>query len=88
MEDHAMAPHSPEVTIPNVRLDLEELLAVIQTLDEPSRARVARVLVEVEMDARFKNLIEELATRAPVEEISDADIDREVRAVRGAVRPA
>jgi hypothetical protein len=79
---------SSEITIPNVRLDLEELLAVIQCLDEPSRARVARALVEVEIEARFKDLVEQLAARAPAEDITDADIDREVQAVRNAARPA
>lgn len=83
-----MAFRSSEVTIPNVRLDLEELLAVIQSLDEPSRARVARTLAEVEMDARFKDLIEQMAARAPAEDVTDADIDREVQAVRVAARPA
>jgi len=80
--------HSSEITIPNVRLGLEELLAVIQSLDEPSRARVAQALAEAEIEARFKGLIEELAARAPVEDITDADIDQEVRAVRSAARPA
>lgn len=83
-----MAAHSTEITIPNVRLGLEELLTVIQSLDEPSRARVARTLAEVEMDARFKELIDQLAARAPAEDITDADIDREVQAVRDAARPA
>jgi hypothetical protein len=83
-----MALRSSEITIPNVRLGLEELLAVIQSLDEPSRARVAQALAEVEMDARFKDLIEQLAARAPAEEVTDADIDREVQAVRDAARPA
>jgi hypothetical protein len=79
---------SEEITIPNVRLGLEELLAVIQSLDGPSRVRVAQALTEVEMDARFKELIEQLATRAPAESLTDADIDREVRAVRDAAQPA
>ena len=83
-----MATPSQEITIPNVRLGLEELLDVIQSLDEPSRARVAQVLAEIEMESRFKNLIAQLAARAPAEEITDADIDREVRAVRHAGRPA
>jgi len=82
-----MALRSSEINIPNVRLDLEELLAVIQSLDEPSRVRVAQALAEAEMDARLKELIQELAARAPVQEITDLDIDREVRAVRAA-RPA
>jgi hypothetical protein len=83
-----MASRSSEVTIPNVRLGLEELLDVIQGLDEPSRARVARALAEVEMDARFKDLIEQLAARAPAEDLTDADIDREVQTVRSSARPA
>jgi HEAT repeat protein len=81
-----MALRSPEIVIPNVRLGLEDLLAVIQGLDEPSRARVARALAEVEMEARFKDLIEQLASRVPPEDITDSDIDREVRAVRSAAR--
>lgn len=83
-----MALRSSEITIPNVRLGLEELLAVIQSLDEPSRARVAQALAEAEMDARFKDLIQQLAARAPVDDFTDADIDREVQAVRDAARLA
>lgn len=37
---------------------------------------------ETEMDARFKELIQQLAVRVPPEDITDADIDREVRTVR------
>lgn len=83
-----MASRSPEITIPNVRLGLEELLDVIQALDGPSRARVARSLGEVEMDARLKALVEQLATRAPADDLTDADIDREVQAARDAARQA
>jgi len=81
-----MALRSTEITIPNARLDLEDLLAVIQRLDAPSRARVAQALAEAEMDARFKDLIQEIAARAPAKDFSDAEIDREVQAVRDGVR--
>ena len=83
-----MALRLSEVTIPNVRLGLEELLVVIQSLDAPSRARVAQALAEAEMDARFKDLIRQIAARAPAEDLTDADIDREVQAVRDAVPSA
>jgi hypothetical protein len=83
-----MAVRSPDITIRDVRVDLEELLTVIQNLDQPSRARIARALVEVEMDSRFKDLIQQLAARVPPEDLTDADIDREVRAVRDATRRA
>lgn len=87
MKDREIALRSSEITIPNVRLGLEDLLAVIHGLDEPARARVAHALVETEMDARFKDLITQLAARAPAEDVTDADIDREVQEVRNAVRP-
>ena len=83
-----MKAQSPDITIPNVRVGLEELLAVIHSLDEPSRARVAQQLAEAEMDARLRDLLAQMTTRAPAEDISDADIDREVQAVRGASRAA
>lgn len=79
---------SSEISIPNVRLDLEELLVVIQGLDEPARARVAQALAQAEVDARFRDLIEQLAARAPAEDITDADIDHEVQAVRKRRRSA
>ncbi len=77
-----------EITIPNVRLTLEDLLGVIHGLDEPSRARVARAVAEAEMDARFKEMIDQLAARIPPEDITDSDIDQEVQAVRRSTRPA
>jgi hypothetical protein len=88
MKDRDIALRPSEITIPNVRLGLEDLLVVIHSLDEPSHARVAHTLAETEMDARFKDLIAQLAARAPAEDVTDADIDREVQAVRSAVRPA
>ncbi len=83
-----MTPRSPEITIPNVRLGLDELLGVIQSLDEPSRARVAQALADAEMDARFKDLIQQLAAQVPAEDITDAEIDEEVEAVRASARSA
>lgn len=79
---------SPKITIPNVWLDLEELLTVIHNLDGPARSRVAQALAEAEMDARFKELIIQMAARVPLEEISDTEIDREVKAAREASRAA
>jgi len=70
------------ITIPNVKLSLEELLAVIRQLDEPTRAEVARVLVETKMDAELSNLIEELAESPPAEDIPDDQVCAEVKSVR------
>jgi hypothetical protein len=38
------------------------------------------------MDARFKDLIRQLAARAPVEDFPNVEIDREVQAVRDAAQ--
>jgi hypothetical protein len=83
----AMAPHSSEITSSKAGIVLEDLLGLIRRLDEPSRARVAQALADVEMDARLRDLIDQLASRAPADDITDADIDAEIRAVRDAARP-
>jgi len=64
MKDRDVALRSSEITIPNVRLDLEDLLVVIRSLDGPARARMAHTLAEAEMDAGFKDLITQLAAGA------------------------
>ncbi|HEX4954994.1 MAG TPA: hypothetical protein VF017_16515 [Thermoanaerobaculia bacterium] len=83
-----MTLRTSEITLPNVRLRLEDLLTAIHDLDEPSRTRVAQALAEAEMDARFRTLIDQLAARVTVEDLSDSDITREVQAVRAARRSA
>ena len=65
-------------------LNLEQVLAVIRRLDAAARSRVAQALAESEMDARFEQLIRSLASKTPVDEVSDAEIQAEVNAVRRA----
>jgi hypothetical protein len=81
-EDRDMALPSSEITIPNVRLDLEDLLLVILGLDGPARARMAHVLAESEseMDAGFKDLVTHMDAWPAAEDATDADVDREVSA--------
>jgi len=71
-----------EITIPNVKLSLEQLLMVIRQLDKPSRIQVAQVLAETDMDAKLADLIKRLSEKSPVQDISIADIQAEVKAVR------
>ena len=73
---------STEVTIPSIKLDLEQLVGIVRGLDESARARVAQALAETEMDARLGTLIERLASRAPAAGVTDAAIHGEVDAVR------
>lgn len=63
---------------------LEQVLEVIRGLDAAARSRVAQVLAESEMNARFEKLITSLAKRPPGDEVSDAEIQAEVDAVRHA----
>ena len=65
-------------------LNLEQVLAVIRRLDAAARSRVAQALAESEMDARFERLILSLANKPSADEISDAEIQAEVNAVRHA----
>lgn len=78
----AVAPN--EITIPNVRLDIDDLVALVRRLDADARQRVAQALADSEMDSRLGGLISQIAAKTPVDEISDADVDIEVKAVRQA----
>ena len=77
-----MSLQSTIVTIPNITLTLEQLLAAIRQLDKSARIQVAQVLIETEMDVKLTNLIEQLAKTPPAEDISEADIAAEIKAVR------
>ena len=58
------------------------LLFAIRQLDEPARRQVAEVLLETQMDAQLNYLLQQLAQKSPVDDISDADIAAEVQAVQ------
>jgi len=77
-----MTSESSVITIANMKLSLDQLLAVIRQLDEPARVEVARALAETKMDAELADLIGQLAETPPAHDVSDADIDAEIRAVR------
>lgn len=77
-----MSPQSKVVTVPPMELSLDQFLAVIRQLDEPTRVQVARVLAETEMDTQLRHLIKQLAQTSPADDIGDADIQAEIDAVR------
>jgi DNA-binding transcriptional ArsR family regulator len=77
-----MSPQSKVITVPPMELSLDQFLAVIRQLDEPTRVEVARVLADTEMDAELRGLIEQLAQASPADDISDAEIQAEIKAVR------
>ncbi len=77
-----MALQSTVITIPEVKLTVNQLLKAVRQLDDASRIQLARVLMETEMDAKLANLIESLAKTAPAGDVSDEDIMAEIKAVR------
>lgn len=77
-----MSPQSKVITVPPMELSLDQFLGVIRQLDEATRTQVARVLAETKMDAELQTLIEQLAQVSPADDISDADIQSEIEAVR------
>lgn len=70
------------ITIPEVKLTIDQLFKAVRQLDDSSRSHLARVLMETEMDAKLHKLIENLAKTAPASDISDEDIEGEIKSVR------
>jgi len=77
-----MSLQSTVITIPDIKLTIDQLLKIIRQLDKATRIQVARVLLETEMDARLASLIEQLAETSPADDISSEDIESEIKAVR------
>ena len=79
-----MASESITVTVPNVTLTLDQLLAAIRQLDGPARQEVARALLATELDAKLSSLIGRLARREPADDVTDDVVDAEGNVVRQA----
>ena len=67
------------ITIP---ITLEQLISVIEQLQPSERTKIAKALIEVELQSDLKALIKELYNQDPVDEVADNDIMQEVQAVR------
>jgi hypothetical protein len=70
------------ITIPNVQLTLDDLIGVVRQLDSESRTKVAQALIADDMDAKFTQLIQALSEKEPITDISDEEINAEIKAVR------
>ena len=70
------------VKIPEVELTLDQLVRAIRQLDSAARSEIAKALLDTELDAQMTSLIESLDRREPADDITDADIAAEVKAVR------
>jgi hypothetical protein len=71
-----------QVTVPNVTLTLDQLLAAIRQLDEQALSQVAQVVLETDRDARLVELIRRLNERSPANDVSDELLNAEVKAAR------
>ena len=71
-----------EIIVPHVRIGYDDLLAAIRQLDELGRAKIARVLLETKMDDEMSSLLKELSEAPHHDDINEAEIRAEVRAVR------
>jgi len=63
-------------------ITLEQLIMAVQQLPKSDRQQIAKALIEVELQSDLTALIEELYNLPPIEEITDADIIQEIKAVR------
>jgi hypothetical protein len=83
-----MPSSATEIRIPNVKLEFEDLLALILRLDGEARQRIAQALADFEMDSRLGKLIQQIADKPATNALDDAEIASEVQAVRQARRSA
>ncbi len=76
--------NSATITIPDIRVELtiDQLITAVRQLEPNERARIARALAKTELDAELTQLISELYSQPPADEIADEAILAEIRAVR------
>ena len=70
------------VKIPEVEMTLDQLVTAVRQLEPAARSQIAKALVETELDARMAELIESLANRPAADDVTDAEIGDEIRAIR------
>lgn len=54
----------------------------MQQLQPGDRVQVAKALIEIELKSDLANLLEELYGQPPIDEITDAEILKEVKSIR------
>ncbi|MEB3309451.1 MAG: hypothetical protein VKJ02_04410 [Snowella sp.] len=63
-------------------ITLEQLITTVQQLQPSDRAQVAKALIQIELKSDLTNLLEELYSQTPIDEITDTEIMNEIKAVR------
>ena len=70
------------VTIPEVEITLDQLVAAVRRLEPAARSEIAKALLETELDSRMAELIESLSNRPAADDVTDLEIEGEIRAIR------
>ena len=75
---------SSTVTIPNIKVQLtvDQLVTAVRQLNPRDRATIASAITDAELDVELVQLIQDLYSQPPVLDVSDAEIQAEIRAVR------
>jgi MoxR-like ATPase len=79
MKENQLFPAKQMIAVP---ITLEQLITVVQQLPKNDREQVVKALIEVELQSDLTALIKELYSETPIEEITDLDIIKEIKAVR------
>ena len=66
----------------SIPITLEQLITAVQQLQPDERAQVARALIQVDLRSDLTALIQELYAQPVIDDITDDDINAEVKAVR------
>lgn len=63
-------------------ITLEQLITTLQQLPPGDRAQVAKALIDIELKSDLANLLEELYSQPPIDEITDVEVLNEIKIVR------
>ncbi|MEM8503179.1 MAG: hypothetical protein AAF716_08505 [Cyanobacteria bacterium P01_D01_bin.1] len=66
----------------SVSITFDQLVAAVQQLQPNERTRLAQVLIRTDLQTDLARLLREIYDEPPVDDITDADIAAEVRAVQ------
>lgn len=77
-----MQPLQPMIRVPEVMLTLDQLISTIRLLDDQSLSKVVRVILDRRNDDKLSLILQQLASHAPSDDLSDDEINAEVKIVR------
>ncbi len=70
------------IRVPEVMLTLDQLISTIRLLDDQSLSKVVRVILDRRNDDRLSLILQQLAAQSPSDDLSDDEINAEVKIVR------